>query len=150
VVGAEVIATTADADLVLSVTEVAVTVTVPPAGTLPGAWNDVATPLPVLVGLKKPHGGAPGPQFTVQVTPALAESLATTAVKGAVALMFMETRGGGLKVTEIAPPCVIVIVAEALLVLSVAEVALMVTVLPDGIAGGAVYVVGIVLAVLVG
>jgi hypothetical protein len=64
--------------------------------------------------------------------------------------MFMETRGGGLKVTEIAPPCVIVIVAEALLVLSVAEVALMVTVLPDGIAGGAVYVVGIVLAVLVG
>ena len=71
--------TIADADFVVSVTEVAVTVTALPLGIALGAVYVVALPLAVDVGLKLPHAPAL-PQVTDQVTPAFAESLLTTAV----------------------------------------------------------------------
>jgi hypothetical protein len=74
------------------------------------------------------------PQVTDQVTPAFAESLVTVAVRAAVALL---TSDAGMvpRVTEMA---LMVMVAEADLVESVTEVAVTVTVLPVGIAAGAV------------
>ena len=70
---------TAWANCVLSVTEVAVTVTVPPVGIAAGAVYVVAEPLAVFVGLKLPQAPAL-PQVTDHVTPAFAGSLLTTAV----------------------------------------------------------------------
>ena len=71
--------------LVGSVVDVAVIVTVPPAGTTAGAVNVVAAPLAVWGGEKVPH--APElPQVTVQSTPLFAGSLLTVATKGALAL----------------------------------------------------------------
>jgi hypothetical protein len=67
------------ADLVESVTEVAVTVTVAGLGAPAGALYFVAAPLPVEEEEKLPHGEPP--QFTLQVTPALALSLVTMAVR---------------------------------------------------------------------
>jgi hypothetical protein len=138
----------ADADFVVSVTEVAVTVTVLPVGTADGAVYVVAVPLAVLVGLNPPQ--APMlPQVTDQVTPAFAESLLTTAVSDVVALVWSEEGGSGLKATEIGTAAVMVMVADADFVVSVTEVAVTVTVLPVGTADGAVYVVAEPLAVLV-
>ena len=67
------------ADLVESVTEVAVTVTVAGFGAEPGALYLVAAPLAVDADEKLPHGEPP--QLTVQLTPALAVSLLTMAVR---------------------------------------------------------------------
>jgi hypothetical protein len=86
----------AEADLVVSVTEVAVTVTVFEAA---GAVYVVGEPLPVAAGLNEPHGEVL--QVTVQVTPALLLSFATTAVRGVDALVASDV-GGAVKVTEIA------------------------------------------------
>ena len=61
-----VIAIVAETDFVASVTEVAVTVTVVPGGTVSGAVYVVATSLPVIVGFNEPH--AVPPHVTVQVT----------------------------------------------------------------------------------
>jgi hypothetical protein len=66
------------ADLVESVTDVAVTVTVAGFGAEAGALYFVAAPLAVDPEEKLPHGEPP--QFTVQVTPALTLSLLTMAV----------------------------------------------------------------------
>jgi hypothetical protein len=64
--------------------DVAVIVTVLPAGTALGAVNVVVAPLAVFVGEKVPQ--APGlPQVTVQSTPLPAGSLLTVATKGALA-----------------------------------------------------------------
>jgi hypothetical protein len=68
----------ADAETVGFVVDVAVIVTVPPAGTAEGAEKVVLTPLAVCVGLTPPQLAAP--QLTVQSTPAFATSLATKAV----------------------------------------------------------------------
>jgi hypothetical protein len=69
----------ADPDLVVSVTEVAVTVTVPPAGVTKGAVNVSAVPLADELELRLPQTVLV-PQVTVQVTPAFAVSLVTVAV----------------------------------------------------------------------
>jgi hypothetical protein len=69
----------AETDLVASVTEVAVNLTVLPVGIAAGAEKSVATPLGELATLKDPQRPAL-PQVTVQVTPAFAESFATNAV----------------------------------------------------------------------
>jgi len=68
----------AETDLVVSATEVAVTVTVPPAGTADGAVYVVGVPLPVVELLNEPHALAV-PQVTDQVTLALDELLVTAA-----------------------------------------------------------------------
>jgi hypothetical protein len=57
----------------------------------------VIEPLAVAAGLNEPHGEVP--QVTVQVTPALLLSFATTAVRGVVALVASDV--GAVKVTEI-------------------------------------------------
>jgi hypothetical protein len=68
----------AETDLVVSATEVAVTVTVPPAGTAEGAVYVVEAPLPVVEVLNEPHALAV-PQVTDQVTLTLDELLVTAA-----------------------------------------------------------------------
>lgn len=77
------------ADLVGSVVDVAVIVTVPPpAGTVAGAVNVVAAPLAVCASEKVPQAPAL-PQVTVQSTPAFAGSLLTVATKGALSFATM-------------------------------------------------------------
>jgi hypothetical protein len=73
-----VIVMTAATDLVGSCTEVAVIVTVPPAGTVEGAVYVVDVPLPVVAVLNEPHAFEV-PQVTDQVTLALDELLVTAA-----------------------------------------------------------------------
>ena len=92
--------------------------------------------LPVLVGgLNEPH------EFKGvhdQVTPELLESLATTAVRVAVAPGFSDVGGGGLSETEIPLDPVMVMIAEANAELFCTAVAVIVTEPPLGIAAGAV------------
>jgi hypothetical protein len=122
---AAVIVIVAEAVLVVSVTEVAVTVTVAGLGGLAGAVYVVAALLAVEVGAKLPHVELP--QVTVHLTPALALSFATTAVRLVVVPAASDVGGVGFKVTEIAA-ALIVIVAEAVFVPSLTEVATTVTV----------------------
>src|ERR1700722_6164446 len=121
------------ADFVVSVTDVAVTVTVAPVGTADGAVKSVAMPARDLATLKAPPLALP--QVAVQVTPALAESLVTKAVKAAPVETCREV-GPGPSVTAMIGT--IVMVADADFVLSVREVAVTVTVLPVGSVAGAV------------
>jgi hypothetical protein len=62
-----------------SAVEVAVIVTVPPEGTVPGAVYVVAAPSEVCAGLKEPQPPAV-PQVAVQSTPLSAESFCTEAL----------------------------------------------------------------------
>lgn len=125
----------AEADLVGSVTEVAVTVTVPPVGIAAGAVYVVAAPVGVVVGLSDPQAVAP--QVTVQVTVGFAEtSFAALARRGNCALTCSEA-GGERMLTEIGIGATMVIRAETDLVVSATEVAVTVTVVPVGIAAGA-------------
>jgi hypothetical protein len=78
----------------------------------------------VVVAEKLPH--AEVPHATVHLTPALALSFVTTAVRFAVVLTVNDAGGVPLKATEMV--ALIVIVAEAVLVPSLTEVATMVTV----------------------
>ena len=80
------------------------------------------------------------PQVTVHLTPPLLLSLVTTAVRLAVAETTSDVGAAGLNATEIARAGgVIVMVVEAALVVSVTEVAVMVTVAGFvGVAVGAV------------
>jgi hypothetical protein len=136
----------ADADFVLSVTEVAVTVTVFPVGTVEGAIKIVTAPLAVDAALNDPH--AEPPHVAVHFTPAFALSFATLAVILVVAFAASEVGGCAASVTATAG--VIVIVAEVDFVLSVTEVAVTVTVFALGTAEGAVNTVAPPLAVWVG
>jgi hypothetical protein len=138
----------AEAVLVGSVTEVAVTVTENPA--VEGAVYVVAVPLAVEVGAKLPQAVAL--QVTVHLTPALALSLLTTAVRLAVEPAASDIGGVGLRATEMVGggAAVIVIVAEAVLVASVTDVAVTVTVAGLGTVLGAVYTVAAPLRVDVG
>jgi hypothetical protein len=79
------------ADFVESVTEVAVTVTAAGLGAEAGALYFVAAPLAVDAAEKLPHGELP--QLTVHVTPALAVSLLTIAVR--LVLVPASSDGGG-------------------------------------------------------
>jgi hypothetical protein len=65
--GVVVIANVAETDLVVSCTEVAVMVTVPPAGTVEGAVYVVEAALLEVVGLNEPHPLV-APQVADQVT----------------------------------------------------------------------------------
>lgn len=81
-----------EADLVVSATEVAVTVTVFPVGTVAGAVNVVVKLFPVeVIGFTTPH--AVPPQCTVQVTPAPLLSFVTTAARVVVAPTTTEVGG---------------------------------------------------------
>jgi glycine cleavage system regulatory protein len=116
-----------------SVTEVATMVTVPPDGTVAGAVYVVMTVLSVRGGLKLPQADV-GVQL--QFTPALAESLVTVAATLAVPLGATDAGGIVDNVTDI-----VVEMATAALMLfeeSVTEVAIMVTLPPDGTVAGAV------------
>jgi hypothetical protein len=105
----------------------------------------VAVPLGVVVGLKLPHCALP--QVTDQVTPALALSFATVAVKAALVVAAREA-GGLLSVTVIGALGVeIVMVAEADFVESVTDVAVTDTVAGLGAEAGAVNFVAVPLAV---
>jgi hypothetical protein len=86
-------------DFVGSVTDVAVTTTEPPVGTLAGAVYVVATPLAVCAGLKVPH--ELDPQATVHCTPPFAKSLVRTAFSEAVPLTGRDAGGAGAKAIEI-------------------------------------------------
>jgi len=126
------------ADLVGSVTDVAVTLTLPPAGTVAGAVYVVATPFGVLVGLNEPHVVVP--HVTVHVTSELAEtSFAIVATRESCAFTCTDA-GGERMLTESGGGRTIVICAETDLLVSATEVAVTVTVVPAGIAAGAVYV----------
>jgi hypothetical protein len=98
-------------------------------------------PLAVVVELKLPHGAVDPvePQLTVHLTPAFAASFVTFAVIDAVVDVTSETGGAGAKLTAmICWGTAIVIVCEADFVVSVTDVAVTVTVLPEGTAAGAV------------
>ena len=94
-----------------SLTEVAMTVTLPPVGTVAGAVYVVMLPLGVTVGLKAPQAAA-GVQL--QVTPPAAESFCTVAatlavppvpsVAGGIVESVTETDGGGGPDTGELPP----------------------------------------------
>src|ERR1700733_13435719 len=118
----------AEADFVLSVTAVAVTVTAAGVGTPLGAVETVEDPLPLAAGLKLPHCALP--QVTDQLTPAFFASLATVAARFDVVLITIEDGGCVTNDTEIGgggAVDVIVIDADTDLVLSVTEVAVIVT-----------------------
>jgi hypothetical protein len=89
----------ADADLVVSVTEVAVIVTEAGVGTALGAVYVAVPPLAVNAGLIVPHDELP--QLTFQVTPALLVSLLTVAITPVLVPTFSEVTGGLRKDTEI-------------------------------------------------
>ena len=76
------------------------------------------------------------PQVTIQFTPLFDGSFVTTAVRAVMLLICTEEGGGGLKETMGAG--VMVILAEANFVGSAVEVAVTVTMLPEGTAAGAV------------
>jgi hypothetical protein len=126
-------------------TEVAVTVTVTSLGGGAGAVYVIATPLAEEFAEIVPQGAVP--QVTVQFTPLLPESPATVAVSFCVPV---PATVAALGVT-VTPTDGIVSVAVAVLLVSVTEVALIVTVklLAGGVAG-AVYVVAVPLGVVVG
>src|SRR5579871_3558537 len=138
----------AEADFVVSVTDVALIVTVFPVGIAAGAVYTVGDPLAVEVGAKLPHVLLP--QETAQVTPAFALSPATFAVRLVAELMTTVAGGALAKETLMPAAALMVMVAEAVLVVSVTEVATTVTVLPVGTAAGAWKVVGDPLCVDVG
>jgi hypothetical protein len=132
-----VIVIVAVADFVLSVTDVAVTVTVFPVGTAVGATKIVAAPLAVCAGLNEPH--VEPPHVTVHFTPPLALSFATFAIMLVVTLTASDVGGCAASATVIGMTgAVIVIVAVADFVLSVTEVAVTVTAFPFGTVVGAV------------
>jgi hypothetical protein len=102
----------------------------------------------VVVLLKAPQAPAVLlPQATVQVTPAFFESLVTVAVSEAVPLIWSDA-GWPESATVMLDGDVMVMAAEADLVLSATEVAVTVTLAPVGIAAGAVYVAEVVVALL--
>jgi hypothetical protein len=96
----------------------------------------VLLPLAVWIGLKEPHDPA-GEQL--QVTPALAGSLDTVAV--ILACLPITIVEGGAVVSETEMAGRILMLTLALLVPSVTEVAVIVTLPPEGTDDGAVYVV---------
>ena len=90
----------AEADFVESVTDVAVTFTVPPLGAADGAVYVVAVPLAVVLALKFPQAALP--QLTDQVTCGLEDvSLLTTAVRDCVVAFCIEVGGSAAKATLI-------------------------------------------------
>lgn len=107
-------------------------------------------PLAVLAELNVPQAPATLlPQVAVQSTPALLESPVTVALSVADVSSARDA-SEVVKLTVITLEALIVATAVALVVLSFAEVAVIVTVPPEGTVDGAVYVVAPPLAVFVG
>ena len=126
-----------ETDLVGSVTEVAVTVTLFPAGRLAGAVKFVAASLVVVAGLKEPHTAPP--QLAVHCICGFAEtSFAINARTGTVEFTCIDAGIDPYKLTEIGIGGTIVITADTDLVVSTAEVAVTVTLPPEGMVEGAV------------
>jgi len=127
----------ADTDLVVSVADVAITVTVLPGGIAVGAVYVDGTPLAVKAGLNDPQGEAP--QVTVQFTWGFAvTSFVICARMDIEEPTCIEAGGAPENVTEIGMGGTILMTAEAESEGSATEVAVTVTVPPEGIAGGAV------------
>jgi hypothetical protein len=128
----------AEAVFVPSATEVAFNVTVAGVGTLPGAVYVTAEPEALVVGETVPQAAPLQPvPVTVHVTPLLAESLATVAVKACVPFTVTLAVVSD-KVTVIGAAAVVtVIVADADFVVSATDVAFSVTVAGLGTAAGA-------------
>ena len=103
----------------------------------------------MLGGAIEPH---PLGQLIVQFTPALVKSFVTVAATFAVALTSMVLGGKwpDVNTMEIAVEGVIVTVAITDFVLSAVDVAVIVTVLPDGSVAGAVKTIGLPLTVCAG
>ena len=131
-----VIVTVLDTDFVVSAVEVALMVTVFPVGTVAGAVYTVAAPLAVWTGLNEPQ--ATLPQVTVQSAPLPAGSFEMEAVILAVLLITKLDGGAIVNDTEITSAVMVTGLAFADLVASAVEVAVMVTVLPEGTLAGAV------------
>jgi hypothetical protein len=111
-----------------------VMVTLPPDGTAAGAVYVVVAPLTVWAGLTEPQ--LPPPQLSAQSTPAFAESFVTAAASVAWADVCKELGGDCVKVTEMGGR--MDKLATAVLVGSATDVAVRVTVFPDGTDAGAV------------
>lgn len=116
--------------------EEAVIVVVPPAGIVAGAVKVVLPPLAVCVGLKDPHSPAVW-QVAFQSTPALAVSPVTVALK-TTGVLTGRFEGGAVSNARVIPAAAMVITAVAVAVGSNVDVAVSVTVFPDGTALGAV------------
>jgi len=124
------------ADFVLSSMEAAVSVTVAGLGIAPGAVNVIGVPDALVAADKLPHVAALHPEpENDQATPCFEKSLATVAVKGAVAFTGTVAVAGDSE-TEIAGPIVTVAVAD--FVLSLIDVAVIVAVAGVGTVAGAV------------
>ncbi len=132
-----VMVTVADADLVGSVTEVAVSSTVLPGGIVDGAVYVVTASFAVVAGLKEPHSDPP--QVTVHFTWGLAEvSFVIIAFKVTAEFTSSDAGMAGGNETTIGMGGTILMVAETDLLVSAAAVAVSVTVLPEGMFAGAV------------
>jgi hypothetical protein len=141
-----VIVTIALAVFVGSVKDAAVIVTLPPVGGVAGAVYNVVAPLAVGVTLNEPHEPAGVQLHTTEVA---AGSLVVVATIDAVPPVCMVPGGGVVSVIVITGPVMVTDIV-CVLVLSLTEVAVIVTIPPVGIAGGAVYTVAAPLAVVVG
>jgi hypothetical protein len=137
--------TVADAVLVVSVTEVAVTVTVCGAATQPTGVKVTACPEALVGGLILPP-----PDDTVHATPLLPVSFCTVAVNCAPVPAVTVPVVGDTEIETFAGAAVTVMVAEAVFVPSATEVAVTVTVAGLGTVAGAVYVTAAPDALLVG
>jgi len=127
----------ADTDFVPSVTDVAVTLTLPPDGTAVGAVKTVTAPFAVVDGWNAPQSDAE--QLTVHVTSGFVDtSLTMFADSETVAPAWSEAGGFGRKETEIGIGAVMVMVDEIDRLGSATDVAVSVTVFPTGMAAGAV------------
>ncbi len=149
--GGPVIAIVPVTDLVVSVNEVAVTVTAPSLGIVAGAVYVVTLGAPklssVIDGLNDPHAVAP--HVTVQITPAPTGSLVGVAERRAVVLTSTELGTARSKPIAIGVGRIVrltLLLCEGLLV----TVAVMVTEAPIGTAGGAVKTVAAPSAVWAG
>ena len=134
----------APADFVLSLTEVAVSVTVVATGMVAGELYVVGLPLEVAAGDTEPQvEQAAEAWLRVQLTPALAESFPTVAVNGREELSGIRALTGETE-TVIAGT---VTEAVAVAPLKATEVAVTVTARSAGGGAGALYVFGVPLAV---
>jgi hypothetical protein len=133
--GGPVIVTVALIDFVVSVTEVAVIVTVLPLGTTEGAVYVVRLLERVVAGLNDPQAAAP--QVAVHITPATFGSFVATAPRLVVVLTCKELGGMAKKDTAIGVERIVrlaLLLWDGLLV----TVAVIVTVAPAGATEGAV------------
>ena len=132
----------AAAVLVVSVTDLAVSVTTAGAGTLAGAVYVIAAPDALEVDDSVPHVAPEQPApVSAHVTPLFCESFATVAVKVVVCVVCTEAVDL-FSVTAIAAAvAVIVTCAAAVLLVSVTDLAVSVTIAGAGTLPGAVYVI---------